>query len=130
MSWEHSTEGGSRCVGAEVSPETLSTPSTSPLCGPSTPTHGIPVPSWAPTPAAVPGSEWAQQHPDPETVPSSSVSHCSECRNLLETPADLMPAPKSVPGRRDALDSPGLPAGAGAGASFLQSPRCGEQVGP
>ena len=41
---------------------------------------------------------------------------------LLETPAGLTPTPEPIPGRRGALDLPGLPAGAGAGASFLRSP--------
>lgn len=114
-------EGGPRCGGSEMPLKAHSPPSRSPAWAPA---H----PPWTPGPLAgthVQQSrepEWALQRPDTEMV-SPSGSHFFRVQNPLEAPVDLLPAPKSEPRRRDALDSPSHWPELGRGRLSGASPR-------
>lgn len=78
-------------------------------------------------------SECTKQCPDIEMGPFCFNVSFLECRSPSQNPwqtslgahwseLGYKPTPNPVPGRRTALDLPGLPAGAGAKASFPWSP--------
>lgn len=96
-----------RCGGSETPLKAHSPPSPSPACAQHPLPHGCLVPPWAPT-CSSPGSPSGHCSVQTQKRCLPSVgSHFPECRNPLEAPAGLRPTPKAVPGRRDALDSPG-----------------------